>query len=92
MVAGSWLHAGPQADKLQIGDRSDSTPISWPDLRLSLCVEELHHASDYTPYEGLDVSGQTRSVFIRGSVVIRDGAFVGQRGFGRFVDRGTTGA
>ena len=48
---------------------------------------ELHHTSDYTPYEGLEVDGAVRSVFVRGRAVIRDGAFVGDRGYGRFVER-----
>lgn len=50
---------------------------------------DLHHSSDYTPYEGMAVTGAVRDVFVRGRAVIRDGAFVGQRGFGRFVERGT---
>jgi dihydropyrimidinase len=63
-----------------------------PASRRTIRASELHHTSDYTPYEGLDVSGQIRSVFVRGGAVIRDGAFVGQRGFGQFVERGTAGA
>jgi dihydropyrimidinase len=50
-------------------------------------AKDLHHTSDYTPYEGLDVSGAVRSVFVRGRPVIRDGVFAGQRGHGRFVQR-----
>jgi dihydropyrimidinase len=58
-----------------------------PEARRTLRADELHHTSDYTPYEGLAVSGAVRSVFVRGRPVIRDGAFVGRRGFGRFVER-----
>jgi dihydropyrimidinase len=53
---------------------------------------DLHHTSDYTPYEGFTLSGAVRSVFVRGEPVIRDGRFVGQRGFGRFVERRTAEA
>jgi dihydropyrimidinase len=56
--------------------------------RRTICAPDLHHASDYTPYEGLEVNGAVRSVFVRGRAVIRDGAAVGDRGFGRFVERG----
>ncbi|MEP6638527.1 MAG: dihydropyrimidinase [Chloroflexota bacterium] len=59
-----------------------------PASRRTLRAADLHHTSDYTPYEGLDVSGGVRSVHVRGRAVIRDGAFVGRRGFGRFVERG----
>ncbi|HVQ23345.1 MAG TPA: dihydropyrimidinase, partial [Candidatus Saccharimonadia bacterium] len=48
---------------------------------------DLHHTSDYTPYEGREVVGAVRSVAVRGAWVVRDGAFVGGRGSGRFVER-----
>jgi dihydropyrimidinase len=63
-----------------------------PAPRRTIHAADLHHTSDYTPYEGLEVEGKIRSVFVRGRAVIRDGAFVGQRGFGQFVERGRAGA
>ncbi|HET9521128.1 MAG TPA: dihydropyrimidinase [Candidatus Limnocylindrales bacterium] len=62
-----------------------------PSARRTIRADDLHHTSDYTPYEGLTVAGAVRSTFVRGRAVIRDGAFVGQRGFGRFVERGPAG-
>jgi dihydropyrimidinase len=59
-----------------------------PDARRTIRAADLHHTSDYTPYEGLEVAGDVRSVFVRGRAVIREGAFVGERGYGRFVERG----
>ncbi|MBI3751784.1 MAG: amidohydrolase family protein, partial [Chloroflexi bacterium] len=59
-----------------------------PLARRTLKALDLHHASDYTPYEDMAVTGEVRSVFVRGRAVIRDGAFVGERGYGRFVERG----
>jgi dihydropyrimidinase len=59
-----------------------------PSARRTIRAADLHHTSDYTPYEGLRVAGAVRSVYVRGRAVIRDGAFVGQRGYGRFVERG----
>jgi dihydropyrimidinase len=58
-----------------------------PTARRTIRQADLHHTSDYTPYEGLEVSGAVRSVFLRGAPVVRDGAFVGRRGFGRFQER-----
>ena len=52
---------------------------------------KLHHTSDYTPYEGMPTAGTVRSVFVRGRAVVRDGTFVGTRGAGQFVERGTAG-
>ncbi len=48
---------------------------------------DLHHTSDFTPYEGMAVPGSVRTVLVRGRHVIRDGAFVGDRGQGRYVAR-----
>jgi dihydropyrimidinase len=62
-----------------------------PAARRTLRASELHHTSDYTPYEGFELAGAVRSVFVRGRPVIRDGVFVGQRGFGRFVERTSAG-
>jgi dihydropyrimidinase len=62
-----------------------------PSARRTLRAADLHHTSDYTPYEGFELTGAVRSVFVRGRPVIRDGAFVGTRGDGRFVDRTVAG-
>jgi dihydropyrimidinase len=48
---------------------------------------ELHHTSDFTPYEGLHVRGEVRSVLLRGEPVVREGLFVGRRGRGQFLER-----
>ncbi len=58
-----------------------------PAARRTISGAELHHSSDYTPFEGREVQGAIRSTIVRGSFVVRDGAFVGRRGFGRFVER-----
>lgn len=62
-----------------------------PAARRTIRGADLHHTSDYTPYEGLNVEGAIRSVFVRGRPVIRDGTAVGDRGYGRFVERGAPG-
>jgi dihydropyrimidinase len=48
---------------------------------------ELHHTSDFTPYEGMELPGRIRRVMVRGVDVVVDSAFTGQRGHGRFVAR-----
>jgi dihydropyrimidinase len=63
-----------------------------PSARRTLRATDLHHTSDYTPYEGFQLTGSVGSVFVRGRPVIRDGAFVGERGFGRFVGRSSAGS
>jgi len=47
----------------------------------------LHERVDWSPYEGMQVRGWPRDVLSRGRVIVRDGQFVGQAGWGRFVRR-----
>ncbi len=72
---------------IEVGKDADLVLFD-PNARRTIRAADLHHTSDYTPYEGFEVDGAVRSVFVRGAAVIRDGAFVGRRGFGRFIERG----
>jgi dihydropyrimidinase len=58
-----------------------------PAVRRTIRGADLHHSSDYTPFEGREVHGAVRSTIVRGAFVVRDGVFVGRRGYGRFVER-----
>lgn len=58
-----------------------------PQAKRTIRQSELHHTGDFTPYEGRQVRGAVRSVVQRGVAVVRDGAYVGQRGAGRFLER-----
>ncbi|MCU0483551.1 MAG: dihydropyrimidinase, partial [Chloroflexi bacterium] len=47
-----------------------------------------HHMNvDYSCYEGLEVQGAADLVMSRGTVLVRDGAWVGPGGHGRFLRR-----
>ena len=58
-----------------------------PAERRTIHARELHHTSDYTPYEGMAVAGGVVSTIVRGEYVVRDGHFVGNRGYGKFQER-----
>ncbi|HTK44629.1 MAG TPA: dihydropyrimidinase [Patescibacteria group bacterium] len=75
---------------LEVGRDADLVLFD-PGVRRTLRASDLHHTSDYTPYEGFELSGAVRSVYVRGRPVVQDGRFVGERGFGRFVERGSAG-
>jgi dihydropyrimidinase len=62
-----------------------------PATRRTIRQADLHHTSDYTPYEGLEVDGAVRRVIVRGRTIVDDGRFVGERGWGTFVERGAAG-
>ncbi|HEY7024316.1 MAG TPA: dihydropyrimidinase [Candidatus Limnocylindrales bacterium] len=74
---------------IEIGKDADLVLFD-PQERRTISQSELHHTSDYTPYEGMAASGIVRSVLVRGEYVIRDGHFVGRRGFGQFQERQLT--
>jgi dihydropyrimidinase len=52
-----------------------------------LRAEELHHLAGYTPYEGMRVQGRVKATISRGSVIYREGQFVGRTGRGEFLAR-----
>jgi dihydropyrimidinase len=72
--------------ELEVGKDADIVLFD-PAARRTIRSTDLHHSSDYTPYDGLAVAGAVRDVFVRGRPVIRSGAFVGRRGGGQFVER-----
>ncbi|MGH6915089.1 MAG: dihydropyrimidinase, partial [Geminicoccales bacterium] len=45
----------------------------------------LHHAVDYTPYEGRRVTGWPTTTISRGEIVCDDGALAAIAGRGRFM-------
>jgi dihydropyrimidinase len=71
---------------IEVGRDADIV-IFDPGERRTLHARELHHTSDYTPYEGMAVAGGVASVLVRGEFVVRDGHFVGRRGSGQFQER-----
>jgi dihydropyrimidinase len=49
-----------------------------------------HHMNvDYSAYEGKTVAGHSKTVLSRGRVIIDDGRYLGQAGYGRFTPRST---
>ena len=45
----------------------------------------LHENVDYTPYEGIKLSGKARTTLLRGQVLVQDGVWVGNQEGGCFV-------
>jgi dihydropyrimidinase len=62
-----------------------------PAIERPLVPENLHMRSDHSPYADVVVRGWPTLVMARGRVVARDGRFVGEAGWGRFVARGPSG-
>jgi dihydropyrimidinase len=67
---------------------SDADVVVWdPGRRQPLGAGDLEMATDHSPYEGMVATGWPELVLSRGRVVARDGRFVGEPGWGRYVAR-----
>jgi dihydropyrimidinase len=76
----------PQKGTIAIG--SDADIAIWdPSRKVTLGQSMMHHAVDYTPYEGLEVLGYPVMTIARGDVVWDDGEVDAAPGRGRFLPR-----
>ena len=76
----------PRKGTIAVG--SDADIAIWdPNRKVTIGHDLLHDGSDYTPYEGRDVTGWPVLTMVRGRVVMRDGELVGQKGHGTYLPR-----
>lgn len=76
----------PQKGTIAVGSDADIV-IFDPNEERTLSVETQHMNVDYNPFEGMKVTGKTKSVLSRGEFVIRDEEFVGKAGKGQYLKR-----
>lgn len=71
-----------------IAPGADADLVLWdPARRITLTNSLMHHAIDYTPYDGMEVTGWPVATIARGRVVMRDGQVQAEPGEGRFLSR-----
>lgn len=58
-----------------------------PTPSATLTAADLHGVAGYTPFAGMRVQGRVVATLRRGSFLVRDGAFVGERGSGQYLPR-----
>jgi len=63
---------------------SDADLVIWDERELVLRNADLHHAVDYTPYEGMKLKAWPGITLARGEVVW-DGQFHARPGSGQFL-------
>lgn len=78
----------PRKGTIAIG--ADADIVLWdPHKRVQIRNSALHHAVDYTPYEGIEVTGWPLHCFSRGEMLVRDGQYLEpQAGRGQFLPAG----
>ena len=63
---------------------SDADIAIWdPAQEWVVSAEALHMATDYTPYEGMTLTGRATTVLVGGRIVVQDGELVDDRPLGR---------
>lgn len=66
----------------------DADIVLWdPNRKETISQSLMHHGADYTPYEGMEVTGWPVMTVLRGKVVMEDGRIVGEPGDGGFLKR-----
>jgi dihydropyrimidinase len=77
----------PRKGTIAIG--ADADIALWdPAMQVTIAAASLHQGSDYTPYEGMEVTGWPVTTIVRGSVVVERGELKGAMGHGAHQMRG----
>jgi dihydropyrimidinase len=77
----------PQKGTIAIG--ADADLAIWdPDAQRTIRHADLHDGADYSPYEGLAITGWPTTVVLGGKVMVREGELVGTKTDGAYRHRG----
>jgi dihydropyrimidinase len=77
----------PRKGAIAVGSDADVILID-PSTRETIRLDSLHSDCDYSVWDGWKLEGKVTTTILRGSILIRDGQWVGESGSGRFVPSG----
>jgi dihydropyrimidinase len=76
----------PRKGAIAIG--ADADIAIWdPERKTVIAAADLHQGADYTPYEGIEVTGWPVTTIVRGKVVVDGGRLTGERSHGTHITR-----
>lgn len=76
----------PRKGEIAVG--SDADLVIWdPAWSGTISVATHSMATDYSAFEGWPVTGRAETVTVRGKIMVRDGEWCGESGWGRFLAR-----
>ena len=76
----------PKKGTLAIGTDADIMIID-PNEKDTISKQNLHSVCDYSIFEGFEVSCKIPYVLLRGKVLVKEGKFLGEKGYGKFIKR-----
>jgi dihydropyrimidinase len=72
-----------------IAPGSDADVVVYdPKATTRISVDTHHMNMDYSAWEGFEIAGKVDTVISRGTVVVRDGSYLGSKGHGKYLKRG----
>ena len=77
----------PQKGTIAVGSDADIL-VYDPNRKRTISAATHHMNVDYSIFEGFEVQGASDVVMSRGTVIVRDGKWVGPAGHGQFIRRG----
>jgi dihydropyrimidinase len=76
----------PRKGTIEVG--SDADLVLWDPWWSGTISADTHSmATDYSAFEGKEISGRAELVTVRGKVMVRDGEWTGETGWGEFLWR-----
>jgi len=80
------IHGLQRKCSLEVGKDADIVIVD-PQLKRTVTAEAMHTNSDYSIYEGKELTGWPVVTISRGEVIVEDGKLKAERGRGKFVER-----
>lgn len=75
---------------IEVGKDADIV-IYDPTKNFTITNDKMHSDCDHTIWEGIKVKGYPEATYSRGKLVFKDGEFLGERGWGKFIKRSSSG-
>jgi len=76
----------PKKGTIDVGSDADIIVID-KNLKKMVDVKNLHSPVNWTPYQGLELSGFATTTISRGEIIVENDTFIGEKGRGLYISR-----